>query len=357
MKYNKILITGGAGFVGSNISIKLKKKYPSAEITVLDNLKRKGSELNPARLCQNGVNFVHGDIRNREDIEAAGESDLIIDCSAEPSVMAGIDSSPEYVINTNLTGTINCLEHARRNKAAFIFLSTSRIYPVSVINGINYTEKEKRFSLEISTAINGVSPEGFSEDFPLFPGPRTIYGATKLSSELIIQEYCENYGIKTLINRCGVITGPWQMGKVDQGVVVLWAAAHFFKKGLAYLGFGGKGKQVRDFMHIDDLFNLMCIQIEDFDAYSGSTFNVGGGVNNSFSLLELTEICRDISGNKIKISSDKRTRKGDIKYYSTDSRKIKDLSGWSPEKDLKETMNEIFHWIDKNHSILEKILN
>src|SRR3989339_333736 len=134
MDYKNILITGGAGFVGSNLALKLKAKYRGAEIFCMDNLKRRGSELNIPRLKAAGVNFVHGDIRNKEDFEEIGKNDLILECSAEPSVLAGITSSPSYLINTNLVGTINCLEFARQNREAFVFLSTSRVYPIDPIN-------------------------------------------------------------------------------------------------------------------------------------------------------------------------------------------------------------------------------
>src|SRR4051812_25987042 len=114
MEYKHILITGGAGFVGSNMALKLKRDYPEVSITVLDNLKRRGSELSLKRLKDAGITFVHGDIRNKEDLVFDEKIDLLIECSAEPSVLAGIDGSPEYLMNTNLVGTLNCLELARK---------------------------------------------------------------------------------------------------------------------------------------------------------------------------------------------------------------------------------------------------
>src|SRR5476651_361092 len=133
MNYKNILITGGAGFVGSNLALKLKKDCPQLNITVLDNLKRRGSELSLKRLKAADIDFVHGDIRNKEDL-VFEKVDLLIECSAEPSVLAGINSSPDYLMNTNLIGTLNCLEVARAHGAACVFLSTSRVYPISYIN-------------------------------------------------------------------------------------------------------------------------------------------------------------------------------------------------------------------------------
>ncbi|MBU1167760.1 NAD-dependent epimerase/dehydratase family protein, partial [Patescibacteria group bacterium] len=273
MKYKNILITGGAGFVGSNLALKLRKKYPDTSISVLDNLKRRGSELNIPRLKDNNVEFIHGDIRNTEDFEEIDSIDLLLECSAEPSVLAGIDSSPSYLVNTNLVGTINCLEFARKNKSAFVFLSTSRVYPIDTINNLDYIEEDNRFNLANEQNVAGASRHGISEDFPLEEA-RSLYGSTKLCSEMILQEYMYSYGLKGIINRCGVITGPWQMGKVDQGVFVLWVARHIYGGQLSYIGYGGEGKQVRDFIHIDDLFDILDIQLQDIDQFSTGVYNI-----------------------------------------------------------------------------------
>lgn len=356
MKYKKILITGGAGFVGSNLAVKFKKKYPRLRVVALDNFKRRGSEFNLDRLRVEGIEFVHGDIRCPEDLNtlSLGKKFLIIECSAEPSVLAGINSSPEYVINTNLVGTINCLELARKQKADFIFLSTSRVYPLEALNSLKFREEPTRFVLEKEQMIKGASEEGISEEFPL-DGYRSMYGATKLCSELIFQEYVASYGIKGVINRCGIITGPWQMGKVDQGVVVLWLARHFFKKSLSYIGYGGKGKQVRDFIHIDDLFNLLDIQINNLVKFNGKVFNVGGGRRNSFSLLELTGFCQKITGKKIKIGSIRETRPNDVRIYITDSNKVRKKTGWKPRIDLEKTLENIYEWMVTNESQLKRV--
>ena len=155
----------------------------------------------------------------------------MIECSAEPSVLAGFGDNPAYIINTNLSGTINCLELCRRKKSDIIFLSTSRVYPYNVINSLETVEDKTRFiwADKQKKEIPGWSRQGIGEDFPLY-GPKTLYGATKLASEFLIQEYIANYGIKGVINRLGVIAGPWQFGKVDQGVFSLWMLAHYFKK-------------------------------------------------------------------------------------------------------------------------------
>jgi len=354
MKYKQILVTGGAGFVGSNLCLKFKKRYRDIEITALDNLKRCGSELNLPRLKKAGVKFLHGDVRNKEDLDLP-EIDLIIECSAEPSVMAGVTSSPEYLLNTNLVGAINCFELARKNRADLVFLSTSRVYPIEKINKLKFTEKETRFDLNEKQMMKGALGRGISEQFSL-NGARSLYGTTKLSAELILQEYIENYSIRGIINRCGVISGPWQMGKVDQGVVVLWMARHVFQKPLSYIGYGGTGKQVRDIIHIDDLFSLLKIQLSNIEKFNGQIFNVGGGRKNSVSLLELTRYCQEISGNKIKIDSTKETRPGDIRIYISDCTRVRSRTGWRPKKNVKQTLADIYQWIIENKDELEPIL-
>ncbi len=350
-----ILITGGAGFVGSNLAIEFKKNREDQQVVAFDNLRRRGSELNIPRLKKSGIEFVHGDIRNREDFEAVGKADVIIECSAEPSVLAGFNSSPDYLLNTNLLGTVNCLEYARKCSADIVFLSTSRVYPVKTINKLNFVETSTRFELSDEQEIAGVSSKGYTEDFPL-NGSRTLYGTTKLASEMILQEYIEMYGLKGVINRCGVLTGTWQMGKIDQGVVVLWVAKHHYRQPLSYIGYGGKGKQIRDILHVKDLYRLLDIQINDIHKHNGEIYNVGGGIERTISLLELTELCRKYTGNKIPISSVNEDRAGDIRIYITDNSKITEKTGWKPEITVDQIIKEISDWIKENSGLLRPVL-
>jgi CDP-paratose 2-epimerase len=340
----RVLITGGAGFVGSFLGLELAQRHPDWKITALDNLKRRGSELNLSRLKQGGIQFVHGDIRNGEDLDpVALQPDLILECSAEPSVVAGY-TSPGYVLQTNLVGTINCLELARQTQADFIFLSTSRVYPIAYLNALQFTETETRFQLIEQQPLSGASSQGISEEFPLDKA-RSLYGSTKLASELLIAEYADAYRLRTLINRCGVLTGPWQMGKVDQGVFALWIAFHYFGQPLKYIGYGGTGKQVRDFLHVADLLELIDIQIHSLDRLQGQTFNVGGGASSTLSLYETTQLCQEITGHQVAITPIAETRVGDVPIFITDSRKVMAKTGWQPKKDAKTTLSEIYEWI------------
>lgn len=352
---SKILITGGAGFVGSNLALRFKASRADATVVALDNLKRRGSELALARLRDGGVEFVHGDVRNRDDLFAVGDVDLLIDCAAEPSVLAGVDGSPDYVIDTNLGGTVNSLELARRDGTAVVFLSTSRVYPVAPINELRYTESATRFVLDEEQSTLGASAQGLSEQFPL-EGARSMYGASKLASELLLHEYIDSYGLRAIINRCGVLTGPWQMGKVDQGVVVLWAARHVYGGSLGYFGWGGEGKQVRDVLHVDDLFDLLELQLAKLDELNGRVFNVGGGVDVSLSLCELTDLCRTWSGNTIDIGSVPENRSLDVISYLSDCRRVTAQTGWTPKRQPAQIVEEIVRWISDNRAMLEPIL-
>ncbi|QMW00214.1 NAD-dependent epimerase/dehydratase family protein [Spirosoma foliorum] len=351
----KLLITGGAGFVGSSLAISLKQNYPDYQIFALDNLKRRGSELSLARLKAAGIEFIHGDIRNKEDFDSLPAIDTVIEASAEPSVLAGLDGTPDYLINTNLFGTVNCLNYALKHKSNFIFLSTSRVYPIKTIETLNFEEADTRFVLTDAQPVPGVSSKGIAEDFPL-TGARSLYGTTKLASELLIQEYNEFYGLKTVINRCGVITGPWQMGKVDQGVMVLWIAKHYFEQKLSYIGYGGTGKQTRDMLHIADLYRLIDWELHNLDKVNGEILNAGGGIESSASLQELTKICQEVTGKTIPITEVPENRAADIRLYITDNTNVTKLTGWKPQLGVREIVSDIHDWLNENRAALEPIL-
>lgn len=352
----RILITGGAGFVGSRLARQYKETSPQIDVVVFDNLKRRGSELNLPLFKRLGIHFFHGDIRNSSDLfDLEGNFDLLIECSAEPSVVAGINQGPNYLMQTNLVGTLNCLEYARACCSGLIFLSTSRVYSIQPLRDLPLEETSTRLALSSAHATAGLSPRGIQESFPTHL-PRSLYGATKLCSEQVIQEYCYAYKIKSVINRCGVLAGAGQLGKVDQGFFTLWLARHFYKKNLMYQGFGGTGKQVRDVLHPLDLFDLIQIQINELSSDCG-IFNVGGGMDQSVSLKELTSLCSDLTGNSISIKNNPSTHPMDIPFYVTDFTKATKAFGWTPKRNISEIAKEIFDWISKEKESLAPILS
>jgi CDP-paratose 2-epimerase len=352
----RVLITGGAGFVGSNLAVSLAKRHPEWELVALDNLYRRGSELNLPRLEEAGVEFVEGDVREPESLGRVGELAALIECSAEPSVMSGVDGDTGYLVHTNLTGAYNCLELARRDGAFVVFLSTSRVYPVEPQVGLKLEEAETRFELAAEQEVPGVSPAGISERFPL-DGARTLYGATKLAAELLIEEYRASLGVPAVIDRCGVIAGPWQMGKVDQGVFTHWMLAHHFGNPLSYIGFGGEGKQVRDLLHVEDLVDLVERQLLDPGAWDGRTVNVGGGREISLSLRETTAICQRLTGNEVPISPVAETRQGDVPIYLSDCERIFNLDEWRPRRSAEQVLTDIHEWISSDQDRIARALN
>jgi CDP-paratose 2-epimerase len=351
----KILITGGAGFVGSNLALAYCEKYPASTIVVLDNLKRRGAELNLPIFKQRGITFAHGDIRHLSDLmDNAGNVDLLIEASAEPSVLAGITGSPVYPIHTNLIGTLNCLEYARQRVGSFVFLSTSRVYSIKPLGNIQLHECPTRFEIAPHQTLDGVSSFGIAENFPIHL-PRSLYGATKLASEMIIQEYVELYGLRAVINRCGVIAGPGQFGRVDQGVFTLWVAHHFFEKPLTYTGFGGEGKQVRDLLHPADLFDLIEKQVSEITQATGQIYNVGGGRTISTSLSEFSQLCCEVVGKEVPIGRDVVTSPVDIPLYISDHRRASQEFGWQPQHSVADIAQDVACWIRDNEDRLRPI--
>jgi CDP-paratose 2-epimerase len=322
--YDRVLVTGGAGFVGSSLAMALKLARPARQVISFDNLHRRGSELNLPRLAEAGVEFIRGDVRDPEDLNKLPfEPDLILECSAEPSAQAGYGGSPEYVIRTNLIGVFHCLELARCTGAAFVFLSSSRVYPHGHVNRLAFREGERRFHLLAEQSEPGASEAGIAENFPL-DGPRSIYGMTKLAAELMIQEYGDAYGLRYVIDRCGLIAG-----------------------------FGGTGKQVRDVLHIDDLRDLLLLQIGNFAHYDRGLFNVGGGAERSLSLLECTELCREITGNSVEIASEPAERPADVRIFLTDHRSISQRSGWQPRREPRTTLADVYAWLRRHEPDLK----
>jgi CDP-paratose 2-epimerase len=343
----RVLITGGAGFVGSNLAVSLARRHPDWDLLALDNLYRRGSQLNLPRLEEAGVEFVSGDVREPDQLGRLPAIDALIECSAEPSVMSGTDGDTSYLVHTNLTGAYNCLELARRDGAFLVFLSTSRVYPVEPQLRLELDEAPTRFELAAEQPVRGVSPAGISEDFPL-EGHRTLYGATKLAAELLIEEYRAGQGVPAVIDRCGVIAGPWQMGKVDQGVFTHWILSHAFRRPLTYIGFGGEGKQVRDLLHVEDLVDLVERQLLAPGEWDGRTVNVGGGRGCSLSLRETTEICRRLTGNEVPIEPVAETRQGDVPVYISDCTRLFGMDEWRPRRDAERVLSDIHDWVSSD---------
>ena len=285
----KILITGGCGFVGSNIAIFLKKKLKNTVISSLDNLSRTGSELNKKRLKKYKIKNYNYDIENSKKINSLQKFNLVIDCCAEPAIEAS-KKNPTRVFNTNLLGTFNILKKCLKDKSNIIFLSSSRVYSIKNLRNIIKMKNNKK-----PLKINKLIDEKFETS-----GESSLYGFTKLASEKLIKEMFYKEKLKYLINRFGVISGPWQFGKQDQGFVTLWIARHMLKKRLSYIGFGGNGFQIRDVIHIDDVCEIIYLQLKKINKIYNKTFNIGGGKKNVLSLKDLTLLSEKLTNKTIK---------------------------------------------------------
>ncbi len=203
---------------------------------------------------------------------------------------------PDRVFNTNLIGTFNILKKCVKDKSNIIFLSSSRVYSL---------DKLRKFVKNLNIKKNLKINKKINESFETEP-VSSLYGFTKLSSEKLIKEIFYVNKLKYIINRFGVIAGPWQFGKQDQGFVSLWVAKHYFKKKLSYIGFGGHGNQVRDVIHIKDVCEILLIQINKMNKINNYIFNIGGGVKNAISLRSLTKKCQELTENKIYITKVKK---------------------------------------------------
>lgn len=346
---HRVLVTGGAGFIGSSIAFALTERHPDWNVVVCDNLFRRGSELNLPRLKAAGVQFAHADVRIPADLAAIGPVDALVECSAEPSVMG----AGEVVIPVNLTGAFHCFEYARSHGAQVIFLSTSRVYPVAPQEQLAFDEAETRFVLRDEQPVAGASAEGISEAFPL-AGPRTMYGASKLAAELLLTEY----DVPWTIDRCGVVAGPWQMGKVDQGVFTHWMLSFIQGKDLKYIGYGGLGKQVRDLLHVADLVDLVDRQLtEPRGHWDRHVFNVGGGRKNSLSLRETSDLCREITGNDVAVTPAGESRAGDVRIYLSDCRTLLAHTDWRPQRSPEHVLRDIHEWIIDNQELVLSALD
>ncbi len=347
----RVLVTGGAGFVGANLAIALAARHRDWEVLALDNLKRRGSELSLPRLRAGGVRYVHGDVRNPGDLQAIERIDALVECSAEPSVLAGVDGAVDYPLHTNLLGAYHCLELCRRDGAQLVFLSTSRVYPVAALGRVAIDEAPTRFELAEEQPQQGVSAAGIAETFSL-EGARTLYGTTKLAAELLVEEYRAAFGLRAVVDRFGVIAGPWQMGKVDQGVFTYWMLAHRLGRPLSYIGFDGSGRQVRDLIHIADVVELLDEQLAAPEHWDGMVCNAGGGRACSLSLAETTALCREITGNEVPVSIAGEDRPGDVPVYISDCSRLYAHTAWRPSRSARDVLEDIAEWIARHEAAI-----
>jgi len=338
----KILITGICGFTGTIIARTLQEFDSGIELWGIDNFLRAGSEQNRASLRASGVHLLHGDVRCRSDLDVLPEVQWVIDAAANPSVLAGVkgSSSSRQLLEHNLAGTINLLEFVRRAGAGLILLSTSRVYSISPLANLPVTTEKEAYRPQLdSYRVVGLSSEGVAEQFPTTP-PVSLYGATKLASELIALEYGEAFGLPVWINRCGVLAGAGQFGTADQGIFAFWINSYLRRRRLNYIGFDGQGHQVRDCLHPRDVAALIFKQMKSAHRQVERVQNVSGGVASAISLAQLSSWCAARFG-KHSIGSDPTSRPYDVPWMVLDSAKAKRQWDWQPTLGIEQILEEI----------------
>jgi CDP-paratose 2-epimerase len=342
----KILITGACGFVGSTLALAFLEDAGAAgdraQIVGFDNLSRLGSETNRLQLIRRGVRVFHGDLRAAEDLEQLPPCDWVIDAAANPSVLAGVDgqSSSKQLLDHNLSSTVHLLEYCRKHGAGFLLLSTSRVYSIPPLAGLPMAQHNGAFCLDETRPLPpGVSRRGVDEAFSTQP-PISLYGVSKLASELLALEYGETFGFPVWINRCGVLAGAGQFGRADQGIFSFWINSWLRGKPLKYIGFGGHGWQVRDALHPRDLLSLLKKQFARSGSVDSRVFNLGGGPENAMSLLQLSQWCQRRFQNR-QVLVDPRERRFDIPWMVMDDRRARSFWDWQPQTPLAGILEEI----------------
>jgi CDP-paratose 2-epimerase len=354
----RILIAGVCGFVGSTLANGLLDSPPAGErveIVGIDSFVRRGSEINRQKLIDRGVRVIHADVRNAGDFDLLPAVDWVIDCAANPAVLAGVDgtTSSRSVFDHNLLSTINLLEYCKRHKSGFMLMSTSRVYSIPTLAGLPLKDDGVAFQLDAGAAsgIRGLDVSGITEDFST-AAPISLYGASKLASEAVALEYGETFGLPIWINRCGVLAGAGQFGRADQGIFSFWINAYLRRRPLKYIGFGGKGLQVRDFLHPLDLLPVMQKQFAAGARPGRRVYNIGGGAQRAMSLRQLSDWCRGRFGDH-PVTADTTPRQFDIPWVIMNSScAIADFC-FAPEQSAQMILEEIARHAEANPSWLE----
>jgi CDP-paratose 2-epimerase len=353
----KVLITGSAGFIGTNVAIKfLESDY---EVVGFDNLQRDKVYRNleyVQKKYKDKFKFIWGDVRNQEDIERLpNDAVALLHFSANPGIPRSMEQ-PKYDFNVNANGTLNILEFSRKNgKIPVLYSSTNKVYSDG-INQIALIESVKRY--DIATGIfekifvDGATEYGFTEDFAIDGVgvfPHSPYGCSKYAGDIYCQEYFHVYDIPTVVNRQSCISGLFAQGVCEQGWINWFCRAKLSEKPLEIFG---NGKQVRDVLDGRDLADLYLMQVENIDKFKGQVFNVGGGIENSVSLLEVidyldkkySDICNDF---KLEF---KDWRLADHRLYISDISKIKS-KGWEPKIGVWECVEAMCAQIEQNPAL------
>ena len=338
----KLLITGICGFVGQTLARALLEASEGLQIFGLDNLIRPGSELNRRRLANLGVDVIHADVRCTSDIDALPAADWVLDAAANASVLAGLGEpgASRQLVEHNLGGTINLLEYCRRHHAGFLLLSTSRVYSIAPLVSLEMLPEAKAFRPRPAQKWPvGCSEAGVAETFSTQP-PLSLYGSTKLASEILALEYGAAFGLPVWLTGCGVVAGAGQFGRPDPGIFSYWIHAWAARRPLAYTGFDGQGFQVRDALHPADLAPVIARQMREPAARPEAPLNFGGGPQNSMSLAQLSDWCaRRLGPHRVEPAP--APRPFDIPWLVMDCGAAQRRWGWQPQRKLETILEDL----------------
>ncbi len=350
----KLLITGICGFVGSTLARALLESSENLQIFGLDNFIRPGSEVNRRELAKLGVKMFHADVRSATDFETLPAVDYVIDAAANPSVLAGVDgkTSSRQLLEHNLWGTVNILEYCKTHRAGLILLSTSRVYSVPLLATLPVEVHQHAFRPKSGAQLPaGLTVAGVGETFSTAP-PISLYGSSKLASEVMALEYADTFHFPVWINRCGVLAGAGQFGKADQGIFSFWINSCLRRRPLKYIGFDGGGHQVRDCLHPRDLLPALLAQMQYRGCGKPRIVNFSGGTANSMSLAQLTEWCGARFGKQV-VASDANPRPFDIPWMVLDSSQAAEAWRWTPKILVENILDEIAKHAEQNPHWLE----
>ena len=341
----RVLITGACGFVGSSVAEALLARCEGLQVFGVDNFLRPGSETNRTFLRSLGVTFFHGDIRMASDLDALPAADWVIDAAANPSVLAGVqgNGSSRQLLEHNLASLINVLEYCRKHGAGLALLSSSRVYSIPALASLPLKTVSGAFTLDAAQPLpGGVSAHGIGWEFSTQP-PVSLYGSTKLASEIVAAEYAQAFGFPVWISRCGVLAG----------IFSFWLNAHLRRRPMRYIGFDGTGKQVRDAFHPRDLAALLDLQMKSFRTDGRRVYVAGGGPANARSLAQLTEWCDGRFGTHAP-ETDPRERPYDIPWMIMDNSDAARDFGWSPETGVEDILEQIARHAEEHPDWLER---
>lgn len=335
----KILINGGCGFLGSNLAAYgIANGY---DITVLDNLSRVGADRNLKWLKETGnFTYIYGDTRNKNDVETVvkeGQYDAVFHLAGQVAMTTSIEN-PYKDFEINAMGALNLLDSLRKYspQTAVFFSSTNKVY--GDLEQYHYRETEKRYICE-------EYPKGFDEQVPL--DFRSPYGCSKGCADQYMLDYARIFGLKTVVFRHSSMYGSRQFATYDQGWIGWFVSKALEKKensAAEAFTISGNGKQVRDVLHADDMVALYYSSLHNVEKICGEAYNIGGGIEQSLSLLELFDMLNEILGIKLAFR-EIPVRQSDQKVFVADISKICERIGWKPRVGAKEGISKMLEWV------------